>query len=188
MKPIHPIAAGIQAALLLILLGGGCQHSGSTGRDAASAAGALYLLDAEPPAAKSVVDVRALLEAKQAPQDIVVVGRISGLTQPTWDPERAAFMVADESLAGKREAVKDEHDETPKHDAEGCPYCRDKLKEELAGLALVEVVDADGSVPPVDARDLLGLRDGQTVVIRGQGEIDPLGALVVRTKGLYVRP
>jgi len=37
-------------------------------------------------------------------------------------------------------------------------------------------------------RELLGLRDGQTVVIRGQGSIDGLGALVVRTTGIYVRP
>jgi len=190
MKPVYPFAAGLAgtAALLLLLVGGGCRQTTGPNRGAASAAGTKYLLDAEPASAQPVVDVRALLEEKKVPTDIVVVGRISGLGQPTWDPERAAFMVADLSLAGEAEAAKDEHDETPKHDAEACPYCRGKKKKELAGLALVQVVDADGSIPAVDARQLLGLRDGQTIVVRGQGEIDKLGTFVVRTNGIYVRP
>ncbi len=122
MKPVHPIAAGIVGTVILLLVGGGCRHSTGTDHDAASASGAKYLLDAEPAAAQSVVDVRALLEEKKTPTDVVVVGRISGLGQPTWDPERAAFMVADLSLALEEEAAKAEHDETPKHDAENCPY------------------------------------------------------------------
>lgn len=189
MKPVYPIAAGVAGtAILLLLIGGGCRQSTGVNLGAASASGAKYLLDAEPPAAQSVVDVRALLEEKKAPADIVVVGRISGLSQPTWDPEQAAFMVADLSLAGEEQAAEDEHDETPKHDAEGCPYCRGKKKKELAGLALVQVVDADGSIPSVDARELLGLQDRQTIIVRGQGEIDKLGTLVVRANGIFVRP
>lgn len=190
MKSIYPIAARVAGAavLLLLLVGGGCRQTTGPNGAAASVAGTKYLLDAEPAAAQSVVNVRALLTEQKAPTNIVVVGRISGLSQPTWDPERAAFMVADLSLAGEAGAAQDEHDETPKHDAEGCPYCRGKTKKELAGLALVQVVDADGSIPSMDARQLLGLQDGQTIVVRGQGEIDKLGTLVVRTNGIYVRP
>ena len=188
MKPVHPIAAGIVGTVILLLVGGGCRHSTGTDHDAASASGAKYLLDAEPAAAQSVVDVRALLEEKKTPTDVVVVGRISGLGQPTWDTERAAFMVADLSLALEEEAAKAEHDETPKHDAENCPYCHDEKQKELAGLALVQVVDSNGSIPSVDARQLLGLREGQTIVVRGQGQIDKLGTVVVRTSGIYVRP
>jgi len=189
MKPVYPLVAGVAGTVLLLLLvGGGCGRSTGPHYGAARAAGEKYLLNAEPAVAQSVVDVRALLEEQKAPADVVIVGRISGLGQETWDPDRAAFMVADLSLAGHEEAAADKHDETPKHDAEACPFCRVKKKKELAGLALVQVVDADGSTPLVDARRLLGLQDGQTIVVRGQGEIDKLGTLVVRTQGIYVRP
>jgi hypothetical protein len=188
MKPVYPIAAGVVGTVILLLVSGGCRHSTGTDHNAASASGAKYLLDAEPAEAQSVVDVRALLEGKKAPTDVVVVGRIGGLSQPTWDTERAAFMVADQSLAPEEEATKAEHDETPKHDAENCPFCRVKKKKELAGLALVQVVDSNGSVPSIDARQLLGLREGQTIIVRGQGQIDKLGTVVVRTSGIYVRP
>ena len=61
------------------------------------------------------------------------MGRIDGLSQPTWDPERAAFMLADLSLAAKPAGDDEDHDETPKHDAENCPFCKVKTKKELAG-------------------------------------------------------
>ena len=35
----------------------------------------------------------------------------------------------------------------------------------------------------MDARKLLGLKDGQVVVVRGQGQVDDLGNMVVRTNG-----
>lgn len=184
MKPRYPIPAGGAVILLVIVSTIGC----STAPQGADPAGAPYLLDAEPPAAQSVADVWARLDAAKTPADVVVVGRINGLGQPTWDSARAAFLIADLELADEVAAQPDEHDETPKHDAENCPFCRKKLKEELTGLALIEVVDPSGAVPARDARKLLGLRDDQVVVVRGQGEVDSLGSLVVRTTGIYVRP
>jgi hypothetical protein len=145
-------------------------------------------LATEPAAAQSIVEARGGLEGKPAAQDVVLVGRIDGLSQPTWDPQRAAFMLADLSLQAKSDAGGESHDETPKHDAENCPFCKVKSKKELASLALVEVVDELGSVPQVDARELLGLKDGQVVVVRGQGQVDDLGNMVVRASGLFVRP
>ncbi len=53
---------------------------------------------------------------------------------------------------------------------------------------MVEMVDQSGQVPPVDAQKLLGLSEGQTVVIRGEATLDKLGTLVVRSGGIYVRP
>ena len=96
MKSIFPLVTVV--LVVLFLAGSGCQKSSDTDRGATSAAAAEYLLDAEPAAAQSVVDVRALLEEKKEPTDVVVVGRIGGLGQPTWDPEQAAFMIADLSL------------------------------------------------------------------------------------------
>ena len=81
-----------------------------------------------------------------------------------------------------------ESEETPQHDAENCPFCRAKKKKLLASTALVQVVDAQGSVPAVDARKLLGLEEGQIIVLRGEAQIDGLGNLAVRAARVYVRP
>jgi hypothetical protein len=150
--------------------------------------GEKYRLASEPTAAQSIVEARGALEGQSSAQDVVLVGRIDGLSQPTWDPQRAAFMLADLSLKAKADSGDEAHDETPKHDAENCPFCKAKTKKELAGLAMVEVVDEQGTVPKVDARELLGLKDGQVVVVRGQGQVDDLGNMVVRASGLFVRP
>ncbi len=143
MKPIYALVT--LASLLLLWVGSGCLDSTGTDRDAAGAAGADFLLNAEPEAAQSVVDVRTRLEEKKEPTNVVVVGRIDGLGQPTWDPERAAFMLADLSLAPTKASEEAEHDETPKHDAENCPFCREKQKKALAGLALIQMVDPSGT-------------------------------------------
>jgi hypothetical protein len=186
MKPIYALVT--VASVLLLWVGSGCLNSTGTDRGAAGTAGADFLLNAEPEAAQSVVDVRTLLEEKKEPTNVVVVGRIDGLGQPTWDPERAAFMLADLSLAPTKASEDAEHDATPKHDAENCPFCRAKQKKELAGLALIQMVDPNGAIPAVDARQLLGLSDGQTIVVRGEGQVDKLGGVVVRASGIYVRP
>lgn len=170
------------------LVGVGCHKVGSTGSDSA-AGGEKYLLTAEPADAESITACRAVLEGKQDRQELVICGRIDGLSQPTWDPERAAFMLADLSLKEAKPAEDAAtHDKTPKHDAENCPFCKAKTKKELAGLAMVEVVDEQGATPRVDARELLGLKDGQVVVVRGRGQIDALGNLVVQADGIFVRP
>ena len=164
----------------------GC-HSTAPGTSGGAAGGEKYLLATEPSPAQSVVETRGALEGKSAAQEVVLVGRIDGLSQPTWDPQRAAFMLADLSLEAKPETG-EAHDETPKHDAENCPFCKAKTKKELSGLAMIEVIDEQDAVVPVDARKLLGLKSGQVVVVRGQGQVDDLGNLVVRASGLFVRP
>ncbi|MHB8864809.1 MAG: hypothetical protein ACYC6N_20570 [Pirellulaceae bacterium] len=186
MIPIYRLMSVAWVGLLF--LGSGCQKTADPDGGGPNAAGAAYLLNAEPEAAQSVVDARALLEEKKEPWDIVVVGRIDGLGQPTWDPERAAFMIADLSLAPEKGNQQAEHDETPQHDADNCPFCKVKKKKELAGLALIQVVDSSGTTLAVDARQLLGLSEGQIVVVRGEGQVDSLGTLVVRARGIYVRP
>ena len=50
------------------------------------------------------------------------------------------------------------------------------------------MVDPSGAIPAVDARQLLGLSDRQTIVVRGEGQVDKLGTVVVRASGIYVRP
>ena len=172
--------------VLLGLLLAGCNRSEV--RDAAQADGpaAAYLLKDEPPGARGVLDIRADLEGREKPEEavgVVLVARVGGVEGYTWDPNRAAFTVQDLPAAEHAES-----DETPQHDAENCPFCRAEKKKLLASTALVQVVDAQGAVPAVDARKLLGLEEGQTIVVRGEAQIDGLGNLAVRAAGVYVRP
>jgi hypothetical protein len=144
------------------------------------------LLKDEPPGARGVLDIRADLESREKPEEavgVVLVARIGGVEGYTWDPNRAAFTVQDLPAAEHAES-----EETPQHDAENCPFCRAKKKKLLASTALVQVVDSQGAVPAVDARKLLGLEEGQTIVVRGEAQIDGLGNLAVRAAGVYVRP
>jgi hypothetical protein len=171
--------------VLLGLLLAGC---GSTSVDDARSAGgsaAAFLLTEEPSGARGVLEIRGDLEAGDpaAAVDIVLVARIGGAEGFTWDPARAAFTVQDLSAAEHAKV-----DEAPQHDADACPFCRAEKKKRLASTALVEVVDAQGNVPAVDARKLLGLAEGQTVVVRGKAQIDSLGNLAVRAAGVFVRP
>jgi len=143
------------------------------------------MLTAEPPEARSVLDVKADLEARdRADQwaEVVLLARVGGGEGPTWDPNRAAFTVTDLSLA----AEDAQPHASPQHDADSCPFCRANKKKRLAAAAIVELVDERG-VPPVDARKLLGLAEGQTVVLRGVARIDGLGGLAVQARGVYVR-
>jgi len=176
----------VTIATTLFWLGGcGAPSDGEGSGGDASPAAARFLLTEEPPEARSVLEVKAVLEARAEPDqwsEVVLLARIGGGDGPTWDPARAAFTVTDLSLASE---VAQPH-EAPQHDADGCPFCRAKKKKRLAATAIVELVD-EGRVPPVDARKLLGLSEGQTVALRGRARIDGLGGLAVQARGVYLR-
>ena len=185
MKPKTLTAVGLACVAVASCVLTGCGNSASGPRADASTDGAKYLLSDEPADARGVVEIRKAIEESGKPAEVVVVGRVGGLGQPTWDPDRASFMIGDLSLKGEEEA---DHDGAPKHDADACPFCRAKKKKQAAGLAMIEIVDRRGEIPSVDARDLLGLSEGQTIVLRGSVELNSLGNLIVRTSGIYVRP
>ena len=74
----------------------------------------------------------------------------------------------------------------PSH-ADNCPYCKKNAAEELASLAIIEVIDAEGNTPSKGAQQLLGLAEGEIIVAQGTAQLDSLGTLVVRTKGIFIR-
>jgi hypothetical protein len=184
-----------QTARLLLLAGpllvpwlAGCGVAQGPSNQAVSVSQSPYRLEEEPADSRDVLEVRALLEemadASVAPVELTVTGRVTGLNQPTWDPDRAVFMIADQSLVKADPG----HAGDPTHDADACPFCRAKKRKELAGLAMIQVLDAHGDIPAVDARDLLGLSEGEMITVRGEARLDSLGTLVVRTRSVFVRP
>jgi hypothetical protein len=55
-------------------------------------------------------------------------------------------------------------------------------------MAFIKFVDAQGKSLPHGARQLFGLKELQTVVVRGRAKRDEAGNLTVLADGLFVRP
>ncbi|MDX1946979.1 MAG: hypothetical protein SFU86_16370 [Pirellulaceae bacterium] len=138
-----------------------------------SAEGQAFLLATEPAAAKGVKEARA--SAKDA-DEVTLVGRIGGDAKP-WIEGQAAFLVVDSALK-------------PCGADEGCPtpwdYCCDA--DQLPNnKAIVKFVDGSGKTVATDARQLLGLKELQTVVVHGRAQRDEAGNLTVLADGVFVR-
>jgi hypothetical protein len=142
---------------------------------APSSAGAAYRLPTEPAGAQGVKEVRA--GAKDA-EEVTMVGRIGGESNP-WVEGQAAFLLVDSALKPCNEK-----------DDDGCPtpwdYCcdTDLLPDHKA---MVQVVDSSGKPLAGDARQLLGLKELQTVVVHGKAQRDEAGNLTVLAEGVFVR-
>ena len=108
---------------------------------------------------------------------VTILGRIGGDTNP-WVEGRAAFTIVDPKLE-------------PCNPDEGCPtpwdYCcsTDQLPTHRA---LIKIVDGAGDTVEQDARKLLGVKELQTVMGRGQAKRDSAGNLTVLASGVYVVP
>ena len=134
-----------------------------------------YLLATEPEAGKDVIQVRA---DAQNEDEVVVIGRIGGSVNP-WVEGRAAFSIVDASL----KACSD-------REGDDCPqpwdYCCETDRLPTSKL-LVTIVDNQGKLVPADARELLNVKELQTVVVRGTAKRDDAGNLTVLASGVYVR-
>src|SRR5438067_1509941 len=149
------------SAFLAAALAAGCSQPAPPAADAPAAEGAKYLLAAEPAGAKPVKEVRG---AARDGDEVVVVGRIGGSAKP-WIEGRAGFLIVDPSFTPCSEK-----------DGDSCPtpwdYCCDPKEELVKGMATVKVVDDRGETVPVDARRLLGVKELDTVVVRGRAKRD----------------
>lgn len=166
------------AAMLLsaAMTASGCSQNAAADRVQAKAHRAKLLLEQEPEGAMAVLDVRESLTGEQ---DVVIVGRIGGVSDP-WTHGKASFVMMDAVAM----AMGDDHSGC---DDPGCPYCSSGKESDTETLAYVNFVDDDGKVLPVDARELFELEDKQTVVVQGRARINEVGYLVVTADGLYVR-
>ena len=144
--------------------------------DGAATDGSGLLLKEAPADSKGVIAAR---ESAQDGDDIVIEGRIGGDVNP-WVDGRAAFLIVDHSLIPCNERPGD--DCTTPWD-----YCcdTDRLPK---SKATVKFLDKQGKTVATDARQLLGLKELQTVVVRGQAKRDEAGNLTVIATGLFVKP
>jgi hypothetical protein len=139
-----------------------------------SADGAKYLLASEP---DGVLGVKEARTKTNDGDDVVMVGRIGGQKDP-WGNGQASFMIVDTSLL----ACSD-------REGDNCDTPWDFCCEDLKGMtANVKIVDAKGDAIQKPAKELLGVKELQTVVVRGKAQRNDKGNLIVLATGLYVRP
>jgi hypothetical protein len=136
--------------------------------------GRQFVLAEEPSEILGIVDYH---EAETKPAEVSLIGRI-GFKNLKWSSQSAMFLLVDpaEVLEGGAHVCHDEN----------CPFCKGK-KGANQSQAIVMLVGEDGQVPPIDARKLLPLEEGQTAVVSGRAEIDEAGQLVLHARGVYVR-
>ncbi len=140
-----------------------------------TANGSKFILTAEPDGAADVIEVR---EHAGDGDDVVIVGRIGGSTNP-WIDGRAAFSIVDGSLKACSDI-----------EGDNCPlpwdYCCETPKLPNA-TALVKIVDDDGELVKADAKSLLGVKELSTVVVKGKAKRDEAGNLTVLATALFVK-
>lgn len=149
--------------------------SGLLGANAARAADAdAYLLSVEPAKVQDVVAVR---DKSKNGDDVAVVGRIGGRVVP-WIKGAAAFSIVDVGLTACNERPEDT-----------CPTpwdfcCEADLPKKTM---LVTFVDSGGKLVRQDARELLSLKELQTVVIQGKVKRDVSGNVSLVASKIFVR-
>lgn len=163
---------------LVLGLVAGCgspSNSASNAPAADPAAVAKYLLAEEPADAKSVVETKST--AKDG-EEVTLVGRIGGSQSP-FVADRASFTIVDTTLVPCSERPGD-----------SCPtpwdYCCDTDQLPKA-TAVVKVVDAEGKTVAVDAKRGLGMKELQTVIVKGTAKRDEAGNLTVLSPAIFVR-
>ena len=158
------------ATLSLLAL---CLAAGILEAATVSSAGKQFVLAEEPADAADVIHCRK--EAING-REIVCVGRIGGRKNP-WVKGACAFSLVDRSLVPCNE----------KH-GDNCPtpwdYC---CSPNLAqSMVLVMFVDSNGKMVRKDARELLGVKELDMVVIRGKARRDKSGNLTIVASRIFV--
>jgi hypothetical protein len=143
------------------------------GDPSSSAPAKPYMLKKAPPRA---AEVAALRKDAKDQQDIVVVGRVGGRKSP-WVKNAAAFSIVDRSLKACNERPGDT-----------CPtpwdFCceADLPKSTL----LVTVQDSDGKLIKKDARELLGLKELDTIYVQGKAKRDKTGNVSILASKFFI--
>jgi hypothetical protein len=136
------------------------------------------IVDAKYHLADEPANAVEILDAKEQAKDgeaVVVVGRLGGGVNP-WIDGRAAFLLVDTRILPTCQ-------DGEKCD-ENCLACAEAM---LSASTMVKFLDNDGKVLPVDARDLLGVKEQQTVVVRGVANRDKAGNVSIAAEKIYVR-
>ncbi len=154
-----------------------------------------FTLAERPADAQGVLDLRRKLDSAKRPDgsarlaEVVVTGQIGGLPNPwgdthpdfPWDADQASFFLVDAKVAAQfAKHAKDHGGDVD------CPFCRRLATRNVNAIAVVNLVDEQVRIPKVDARQLLDLKPGQVVVVRGTADLLGGSFVVINAKGIFV--
>jgi hypothetical protein len=160
------------ASLLAVSIAG-CSNEQAPSTAAQATPDAAYVTSSEP---QGAVDVGNARKDVQDQDEVVLVGRIGGSEKPFVDGI-AAFTIVDAKVP---HCSAEEGCETP------WDYCceQDAVKD---NIATVKVVDAQGKAVSQDARQLLGVKELNMVVVHGKAQRDADGNLSLLADKVYVK-
>ncbi len=136
-----------------------------------------FMLTTQPAEPLSLTAVAEQLTASPTPaepQEVIAIGRIYAGELEPWEAGKASFVLSELPAEGHGEG----------HDADNCPFC--KRRAERAPTAVVRFLDDQHQTLAVDARKLLGVEKGQTVVVQGTVTLGELNSLHLIAERVFV--
>jgi len=122
--------------------------------------------------------------------EVNMVGHIGGLANP-WAEAQPEFPFAKTQavlfLADPQGVIENEASGHAHAPGEECAFCAAHAADQADMLAMVQFVDENGDVLPMDVRQLFDVKEQDMVVVRGRARVTAGGILVVDAQGLYIR-
>jgi hypothetical protein len=161
-------AAGVAAIFLATQVG--CEP------DPGMSPRADLVLDSPPGEAVSITEAS---ESLAEPGQVTLIGRIDAGDLEPFEPGKATFVLS--------EVPDPEHTGGDPDHADNCPFCKRRLQN--APKAVVRFLGESGEVISEDARQLLGVKEQDVVMVSGSAHFQPdLDTLLVDAETVYVRP
>jgi hypothetical protein len=154
----------------------------------------LQIADA-PKESQAVLEVQKELVAakRQAaptnPREVLVVGQIGGMpnvwpeTHPDfpWYKGQASFFLVDTKVAAQFATHAKQHGGN-----HNCSFCQSLARKNASAIAVVNLTDEQGKTLRIDARELLGLKENSTIVVRGKAKLLSGRLLVIDADGIHL--
>lgn len=191
VEPCKLVVRLVAAVLALVSISQ-CRAAGNS--EIAAHQGRLQLAEA-PKAPQGVLAVqKELLAAKRqaataGSREVVVVGQIGGMpnvwpeTHPDfpWYKGQASFFLIDSKVAAQFASHAKKH--AGNHN---CSFCQSLARKNASAIAVVNLTDEEGKTLRIDARELLGLKENSTVIVRGKAKLLSGRLLVIDADGIHV--
>jgi hypothetical protein len=109
--------------------------------------------------------------------DVVLIGKVGAGKLDPFEKGKAVVVLSE---------APEDHGDSANHDASECPFCKRRLEE--APIAQVDFCDSNGSVIPYGLQQVVGIKVGQIVIVKGRGHYDKESdMLFVKADSLFVK-